>query len=91
VRIDGIIGPEYFNMPNDKSGPGKSKEASTSKAGESDMELVQAHKSLIRAAMVAEDVDKNAVNEARQALQSGQLDTPEAARRAAIAMLARGF
>jgi len=41
--------------------------------------------------MAAADVDLQAVAEARDLLASGQLDTPDAARRAAQALLDRGI
>jgi len=45
----------------------------------------------VRAAMAAEDINEQAVAEARRLLASGQLDTPEAARRAAEALVNHGI
>lgn len=96
MRIDGTMGPEYLNLP---SGEGKSSKSkifgnpdSSSKGAKIDSghEHVSAHKSLIQAALAAEEVNSKAVAEARQLLESGQLDTPEAAERAARNMLDLG-
>ena len=45
----------------------------------------------VRAAMASEEIDRQAVVEARKLLESGLLDTPEAALRAARALLERGI
>ncbi len=42
-------------------------------------------------ALEAEDINAQAVQEARKALRSGELDTPQAARRAAEALLKHGL
>jgi hypothetical protein len=46
-----------------------------------------AHQAYVQKALAAEQVDHQAVAEARKLLASGQLDTPEAADRAAEAIL----
>jgi hypothetical protein len=54
--------------------------------------LVQAaHNSFVSLALQTEEVNTQAVNEARNLLENGQLDTPEAARRTAEAILDLGF
>ena len=71
-------------------GPSRSGDPDTKiPADESQMRSVLAP--YVRAAMAAEEVDGQAVAEARKLLQSGQLDTPEAARRAAEALLMVGI
>jgi len=54
-------------------------------------EVVLSQQRLIAEAAAAEAVDARAVEEARTLLLAGELDTPEAAERAAQAMLAKGL
>ncbi|MCD4823775.1 MAG: hypothetical protein K8S55_04155 [Phycisphaerae bacterium] len=96
MRIDGSIGPEHLNLPNGKPKPtaGKSKSSAAKAASPEvigDSQRVSAHQSLIQEAIAAEEVNQEAVEAARLALASGELDTFEAARRAAEAMLDFGF
>jgi len=51
------------------------------------LEVSRTHEALIRRAAAAEEVDVKGVEAARKALQAGELDTPEAARRAAQSIL----
>jgi hypothetical protein len=91
VRIDGTIHPEHLN-PNGKPLGSKSR-ASESRGADAGGALDRAstQQPLIQAALAAEEVNVKAVEEARKALQNGELDTPEAARRAAEAILDLGF
>jgi hypothetical protein len=54
-------------------------------------EVISSQERLIAAASAAEEVNTRAVEEARALLQSGQWDSPEAARRAAQAILDLGL
>jgi hypothetical protein len=92
VKIDGIFGPEHQKLSKGKGDVSKSKDsAAASIFGEQDAEHVKAEQALLRAAMAAEPVNPKAVEEARELLASGGLDTPEAARRAAQRLLSDGL
>jgi hypothetical protein len=92
VRIEGTFGPEHQKLSNGKGDVSKSKHASAESIfGDSDAEHVKAEQALLRAAMAAEPVNPKAVEEARELLASGGLDTPEAARRAAQRLLSDGL
>jgi hypothetical protein len=89
VRIEGTSGPQDLpagQRPGDAPGapppqtPAGADESRPAQAGGSDDG---------RAPGVAE-IDLAAIAEARRLLQAGHLDTPEAARRAAEALLDRG-
>ncbi|MGB2821963.1 MAG: hypothetical protein WBF17_13350 [Phycisphaerae bacterium] len=54
-------------------------------------EVISSQERLIAAASAAEEINAKAVEEARALLQAGQLDTPEAADRAAEAILKMGL
>ena len=93
MRIDGTNwippdapgnGPQSVHKP---SSPGDSFDA---RIGADDAEIRSLLAPYVQAAMGAEEVDEQAVAEARNLLRSGQLDTPEAARRAAEALLRLG-
>jgi hypothetical protein len=92
VRIDGTFGPEHHKLPKGKDDVSKSKDATPAASifGD-DAEHVRAEQALLRAAMAVEPVNHKAVEEARELLASGALDTPEAARRAAQRLLADGL
>ena len=49
------------------------------------------HKSYIRRAVACDDVDLQAVAEAKKLIEAGQLDTPEAVARAAENIVVRGI
>ncbi|MBN1554640.1 MAG: hypothetical protein JXA11_07835 [Phycisphaerae bacterium] len=91
MRIDGISNPEHLNRPNGKASASSSKssDARGADAG-GGVGRTSAQQSLIEAAMTTTDVDAKAVEEARKALLAGELDTPQAARRAAEAILDQG-
>lgn len=92
MRIEGFIGPEYSNLPGGKTSSSKSKAGHSGSMGQTDgAKLVSAHESLIQAAVAAEEVNVRAVEEARAMLESGQLDTPEAARRVAESLVDLGL
>jgi hypothetical protein len=60
-------------------------------AGAADSTLRAEYESFIRKALELEDTDSKAVDEARQALESGRLDTPEGAQSAAENILKSGI
>jgi len=62
-----------------------------SQAGAADSTLRAEYESFIRRALELEDTDPKAVDEARQALESGRLDTPEGAQSAAENILKSGI
>lgn len=91
MKINGPYGFEPPGLNNRSDKPGKSEQGG--KAGRaSGGSLVQAaHNSFVSLALQAEEVNTQAVNEARNLLENGQLDTPAAARRTAEAILDLGF
>lgn len=93
MRIDGMNHGtmEHLNGPNGKASActSKSSDARGADAGDG-AGRTSAQQSLIEAAGAVKDVNPQAVEEARNALRSGELDTPEAARRAAEAILEQG-
>ena len=60
-------------------------------AGADDSSLRTEYEPFIRKAVELEDTDSQAVAEAKEALESGQLDTPEAAQSAAENILESGI
>ena len=92
MRIDGIINPEHLNCPNGKASAttSKSSDARGADAG-GGVGRSSAQQSLIDVANAVDDVNVQAVEAARKALLSGELDSPEAARRAAQAILDHGL
>jgi len=90
VRIDGTQGAGLNDPTGGMGKYVKAPPAGDARGGEAiEFDSVQrayAEKAAARAA-----VDAAAVAEARQLLESGELDTPEAAQRAADAMLSRGL
>ncbi len=93
MRIDGSIGPEYLNLPKGEGKSSKSKASNSSKGADQTggPERASAHQALIQEALAAEEVNLKAVEQARAMLDSGELDTPEAIKRAAENMLDLGF
>ena len=90
------IGGAYDFHPEGPSGnkrPGKSvRPEATGDGPQADGAVVSiALEPLIRRAAAAEEVNTSAVNEARKLLDAGLLDTPEAAMRAAEAILSKGL
>lgn len=92
MRIDGTIHPEPFRGPAGKAPTSKSKPGASGGAGASaDTGADTIRSGLVALAMSAPHVNAQAVEEARRALAAGELDTPEAARRAAEAILDKGW
>ena len=94
MRIDGTYGLESHGAGEDKSARsrGAADEAARGGAAASqDLVVVSSQGRLIEAASACEDVNTRAVEEARALLAAGRLDTPEAARRAANAILDLGL
>jgi hypothetical protein len=93
VRIDKTNGYEPQGLPT--SGRPTAKPGKPAAAGVNEdvdgaqIDLTSA--ALARQAASSADVNAAAVQEAKQLLQSGQLDTPEAIRRAAQAILTTGL
>ncbi len=93
MRIDGPNNrTDFLNLPG---GDGKSSKAATSDpkalAVDSGLEHISSQQSLIQDALAASEVNSKAVEEARKMLESGQLDTPEAIKRAAKNMIDLGL
>jgi hypothetical protein len=92
VRIDPTHGPEPHGLPEGK--PASAKPTRPAGAEEKptahSAELLATHKPYVRKAMEADEIDLQAVQEARKLLESGQLFSPEAVRRAARNLLEDG-
>jgi hypothetical protein len=92
VRIEGANGAQPQGLPAgepalpkaSRPGPGGAEQP----ADHAQIRPVES--SYVREAAAAEQVDRTAVAEARKLLQEGKLDTPEAARRAAEALVDLG-
>lgn len=97
VRIEGTFGTEPYppaGGPNGKGKPEKAGDSVTSdKAKDAARDLLVSSTSapLVRKAAAVDEVDLQAVEEARRALQAGELDTPDAVLRAARAILDLGL
>jgi hypothetical protein len=92
VRIDGTVSPEHLNRSPEKTLVSTSKSHSARERGACGvLESITAQIPLTQVAGASPDINVQAVEEARQALRSGTLDTPEAARRAAQALLDSGL
>jgi len=90
VRIDGTQGA---GLNDPASGMGKylkAPPAGAAKPAEA-IEFDPVHRAYADKAAAFDAVDAAAVAEARKLLESSQLDTPEAAQRAADAILSRGL
>jgi hypothetical protein len=92
VRIDGIQGyqPQRPDEQNALSRPASARTDGENKAVDSSDLLAEVRRT-IRAAVEVEEVNRDAVAEAKGLLASGQLQSPEAFRRAAEAILSRGL
>ena len=92
MRIDPTHGPEPQGLPEGKpgatkpTGPAGAEEKPTTDSAE----LLATHKPYVRKAMEADEIDLQAVQEAKRLLESGQLFSPEAVLRAARNLLADG-
>ena len=94
VRIDGTFGTEPYGLPNGQGKPEKLPDAVSSdkpKGAETDRVVSSTLAPLIRDAAAVEEVNAQAVEAARRALQAGELDTPDAVRRAAQGILDLGL
>jgi hypothetical protein len=93
VRIDGTYGldPREASDEAEAKGIGPHKPAAPAAALGAATEIVSSQDRLIAAAAQVDEVDAKAVDEARALLKSGGLDTPEAAERAARAILEQGL
>lgn len=92
VRIDGTYSVGSHKAPDEKGpkAPGADEKAAGADSAGS-LEVISSQERLIAAAAAVEDVNVQAVEEARTLIASGQLDTPEAARRAAQAIVDLGL
>ncbi len=92
MRIHGTFGFEPQGVPNRNKSDRAPKSDSGGKPKPAGGSLLQAaHNSVVSLALQSEEVNIQAVDEARRLLETGQLDTPEAARRAAQTILDLGF
>ncbi|MGC9453861.1 MAG: hypothetical protein ACP5HU_03265 [Phycisphaerae bacterium] len=93
VRIDGIQGHQA-HRPDDRSAlsrpAGIERDTSAGKAVDSSGILAEV-RPYIESARKTEEVNAQAVAEAKEMLASGQLQSPDALRRAAEAILSRDF
>ena len=92
MRIDGTSGTQPGTLPES---PAFSKQAKPSVAPQTALNsesqaYVSSIAPYVAAAGATDEVDSQAVLQARQLLKSGQLDTPQAATRAAQAILDLG-
>ena len=93
MRLDGPQPVPPNSLP-EKIPPASTPETGTSRSSttnEADSEVLSANIDYIRQAIETEDMDPAAVAEARQLLESGQLDTPEVATRAAELIIKLGL
>lgn len=93
MRIDG---PNRLETPSQPAGNEvkrqASKAAGTSQASAANTRIGEAAaKPYIHKVAVGDDVNRQAVAEAKQLIESGQLDTPEAAKRAAERIISMGI
>ena len=89
VRIDGTYGLDAHNASDEKEakGVGPQKAATAGAAAE----IVSSQDRLIATAASTDEINAKAVEEARGLLKAGRLDTPEAAARAAKAIVELGL
>ncbi len=93
MRIEGNSGAQKQDLPGitpPAAGSSKPRPAEGG-AASSHVDLSPAGTSLVESAAAQEEVNSAAVAEARELLQAGELDTPEAARRAAENLIDRGI
>ena len=93
MRIEGTQGAGTNGLNEPAGGVGKyvkAPPASAAKSGKA-IEFDSVHRAYALQAAACEPVNLAAVAEAQKLLESGQLDTPEAALRAADAILSRGL
>jgi len=92
VRIDPTNRPDAQNRLSGPNAKPPRSDGAQPAAQSSRLQTAEAvHESYIRKAAACDDVDTNAVAEARRLIESGQLDTPEAIAEAAANIVARGI
>ena len=92
MRIDGVYGPGIGGVRDDKgTAPKAGRPEEGPGAGGEPTELYAAAKQYVASASGAEEVNRQSVAEARELLRSGKLDSPEAVRRAAEAIVNLGI
>ena len=90
TRIDGPSNIDPRNQADSSPAVAKSLIQPAETDGEdakADFEMISTAQPYVAQAMAGDEVNSEAVARAKQLLQTGQLDTPEAIRRAASAML----
>ena len=92
MRIDPTHGTEPHGLADGKPGSAKpTRPAGTEQRPTADSaELLAAHKPYVSKAMEGDEINLQAVQEARRLLESGELFSPEAILRAARNLLADG-
>ena len=88
MRIDGISGSDPYSSPDGASSARES--SSSDKAISQDGEIRSRSQAYVRAAVAVDQLDQQAIAEAKALLASGQLDTLEAIDKAAEAILTLG-
>jgi len=90
MRIDGTSSIEPNGLPTSRSARAKSKvpdKAVSTDALPDDPQIIYLYRKYATGAVKPEQVDQEAIAQARQDLAAGRLDTPEAIRRAAEAII----
>lgn len=90
MRIDVTSGAGPYKAADGKADKAKEAKGQPASSGPKGAEVILSQEGLIAAARNAEEINTQAVEEARGLLESGQLDTAEAAERAAKAILDLG-
>ena len=90
MRIDGSHSVEPQGLPEHRTPPSAPPPARAPSQADDVPQLERAQDAYVAKALAAPDVRPEAVEAARKALQAGELDTPQAARRTAQAMLDQG-
>ncbi len=83
--------PQSFGGQQLASKPSKGADTGARDGAPGCVRVPSQYAAYVRQAAGAEDIDKAAVAEAKQLLDSGQLDSPDAARRAAESILTLGI
>jgi hypothetical protein len=92
LRVDGTYGAGPHLNPEETDSKTESLQGQYLSATPRDgAEVISSQERLIAAASAGEEINVQAVEEARALLKAGQLDTPEAADRAAEAILKMGL
>jgi len=94
MRIDGTAGAGPQGLPEDKAWASKSRPTAGPAGPEltpDDPQVRYLHGKYSQQACLVNEIDDEAITEARRLLRTGQLDTPQAIRRAAEAILALGL